>query len=175
MYRGSGTDHPLSQLGWKQMHSSLEGQEGWSVVISSSMRRCKEFALSLGEEESIPVHLVDRLVEAGYGNWEGKTPDQVKEEFGQEYWDFYTDPINKRPTGAEPLQNLNDRVMSAFREVLIQYEGEKILLVSHAGVMRVIMGNILQMPLASQQKINIPYAGMYQVLVEPMGMRIALR
>ncbi|HEC05035.1 MAG TPA: histidine phosphatase family protein [Thiothrix sp.] len=178
MYRGSGTDHPLSNLGWQQMQQSIDaactGSSNWSQIITSPMTRCLTFAEQLSQQLNIPLEVINELVEAGYGEWEGKTPAQLKQEYGEAYWAFYDDPVNNRPTGAEPLEVLNERVSTTLIELLARYKGQNVLLISHAGVMRAVIGNVLQMPLASQQLINIPYAGMYSVLDERRGTRICL-
>lgn len=177
MYRGSGTDHPLSELGWQQMKNAVGNHPNkglWTQIISSPMQRCLAFSRQLAEEQNIPLEVVDDFREAGYGDWEGKTPAQLKETVAQEYWDFYADPVNNRPPHAEPLAKFTNRVKRALSDTLERYRGQTFLLVSHSGVMRAIIGLTLQTPLASQQQINIPYAGMYYLLDERRGRRIGL-
>jgi len=179
MYRGSGTDHPLSALGWQQMEDSLTAlsadQKTWTHIITSPMIRCLAFAEQLSKQMNLPLEVLDTLVEASYGEWEGKTPAQLKQEYGDEYWGFYADPVNCRPRGAESLEALNKRVNNTLYDLLERYKGQSLLLISHAGVMRAVIGSVLKTPLASQQQINIPYAGTYRILDERRGLRICLR
>ncbi|MEE9351773.1 MAG: histidine phosphatase family protein [Thiotrichaceae bacterium] len=177
MYRGSGTDHPLSDLGWQQMKESIRKvrdahSADWSYIVTSPMTRCHSFAKELSQQMDLPLEVIDTLVEAGYGEWEGKTPAQLKQTDNKAYWDFYADPVNNRPKDAESLEDLTSRVSSTFIDLMHRYKGKKVLLISHAGVMRAVIGSTLKTPLASQQQINIPYAGMYRILNERRGTRV---
>ncbi|CAA6809614.1 MAG: Probable phosphoglycerate mutase [uncultured Thiotrichaceae bacterium] len=178
MYRGSGTDHLLSEPGWTQMHEQIETHlrihSIWDVVITSPMSRCLDFAEDVKKEYRLPCEIVYDFREASYGVWEGLTPDEVKEKFGRKYTDFYKDPVNNRPKGAESLYEFSERVATSLEKVFKKYKGKRILLISHAGVMRAMMCIVLKTPLASQQQIHIPYAGMVQLIEEKRGRRISI-
>lgn len=173
MYRGHGTDDPLSASGWQQMRAAIQymlsveqpdaGQCLWDAVVSSPMKRCQAFAEDIAEQFALPLTLVDDLKEAGYGVWEGRVPDEIRASEPEAYRALYRDPVNQRPEGAEPLQAFTHRVIDAFEGVMVAHEGQRVLLVSHAGTMRAIQSQLLRAPLAEQQRIQIPYAGMYQV------------
>jgi len=128
MYRGGGTDHALSDAGWQQMLASIETkQENWSAIVSSPMLRCKDFASHLADKKGIPIEVLENLREAGYGDWEGRTPDAIKEQSEGEYWEFFADPVNCRPSNAEPLEFFTPRINEVFGKVLTEYQGEHIL------------------------------------------------
>ena len=173
MYRGGGTDHPLSEAGWVQMKDSVQkNQADWSGIISSPMLRCKNFANDLAEKQGIPIELIENLREAGYGDWEGRTSDEIRSDPEQDYWQFMADPVNSRPKNAEPLDTFTQRIREVLMQVFHDYEGQHILLVSHTAVMRAICGIILDFPLASQQLLEIPFAGMMRVIQDRKGLRI---
>jgi len=173
MYRGGGTDHPLSQVGWEQMHESVKmNHADWSAIVSSPMLRCSDFSQQLGEANNIPVEVVENFREAGYGNWEGRTTAEIKQDSEVDYWNFFSDPVNNRPENAEPLEFFTPRVNEAFANVLADYQGQHVLLISHLGITRAILGIILGMPLASQQLIGLPYAGMLRIINDRKGLRI---
>ena len=179
MYRGGGTDHVLSEAGWDQMHASVErrvkgGEDDWSAIISSPMMRCKDFATHLADEKDIPIQIVENLREAGYGNWEGRTPEEVMEESEDDYWEFFSDPVNRRPVNAEPLEFFTPRINEVFGKVLTEYQDQHVLLVSHLAVTRAIVGIVLGMPLASQQLIDMPFAGMLRIINDRKGLRLLL-
>ena len=175
MYRGGGTDHPLSDAGWAQMKSSVQTNKAdWSAIVSSPMLRCKDFANDFAEGENLPIEVIENLREAGYGAWEGRTTDKIIADSEQEYWDFIADPVNSRPVNAEPLNTFTQRISKVISQVLKDYEGQHILLVSHSGVMRAILGIILDLPLASQQLLEFPFAGMIRVIQDRKGLRVEL-
>ncbi len=179
MYRGGGVDHALSEAGWGHMHASIErriedGHDEWSAIISSPMLRCKEFATHLAKERNLPIQVVENLREAGYGSWEGRTPEEIMEEFEEDYWEFIADPVNCRPTNAEPLEFFTPRINEVFGKVLTEYQGQHVLLISHLAVTRAIIGIVLGMPLASQQLIDMPFAGMLRIINDRKGLRLLL-
>jgi len=173
MYRGGGTDHPLSEAGWAQMKESVQKNAAdWSAIVSSPMLRCEKFANYLADQLNIPIEIMENLREAGYGSWEGKTADKIRAGSEQEYWQFIADPVNSRPKNAEPLDSFTLRIKNVLMQVLHRYEGQHILLVAHTAVNRAILGIILDFPLASQQLINLPFAGMVRVIQDRKGLRL---
>ncbi len=175
MYRGGGIDHPLSDDGWQMMRDSVKrNPANWSAVVSSPMLRCKEFARELADDCNLPLEIKENFREAGYGDWEGRTTAQIIEGSEDEYWRFQDDPVNNRPQNAEPLAHFTSRINKVLFEVLDEYQGQHILLVSHLAVTRAIIGTILGMPLASQQLIDMPFAGMLRVINDRKGFRLLL-
>ena len=179
MYRGGGTDHVLSEAGWQQMEQRVaqqqaKGEANWSTIISSPMLRCQEFAQHLADEKGLSLSIIENLREAGYGSWEGRTTNDIKRASEDEYWQFFADPVNNRPKNAEPLEFFTPRVNEVFSQLLRDYEGAHLLLISHLAVTRAIIGSILGMPLASQQLIDLPFAGMIRVINDRKGLRLLL-
>lgn len=175
MYRGGGTDHHLSETGWEQMKDSVQkNAANWSAVVTSPMLRCKVFASHLATEKNISVEVIENLREASFGDWEGKTTAEIKAHSENEYWQFYHDPVNSRPPNAEPLDAFTKRVSEVLRAVLLKYEGQHILLVSHSAVTRALVGTILDMPLGKQQLFELPFAGMLRVVQDRKGLRLKI-
>ena len=181
MYRGSGTDHPLSDEGCLQMWDSIaphvldDDSVPWLAVVSSPMLRCRTFAEAFSEKYKLPLAIKEDFQEAGYGSWEGKTPDEIEASDYDEYWAFFNDPVNCRPQNAEPLEEFTTRVSVVLNEVLETYQGQHILLVSHLAVTRAIMAVVLSLPLAKQQLIDLPFAGMLRLIKDKKGLRILFR
>ncbi len=141
MYRGGGTDHHLSEAGWKQMHKSIEHNAAdWSSIVTSPMLRCSEFAQHLSVSKKLPVEIVENFREAGYGEWEGRTAMQIMQDSEKEYWNFFEDPVNQRPENAELLEFFTPRINDAFGKLLSDYQGQHVLLITHLGVTRAILG-----------------------------------
>ena len=133
-YRGHGVDDPLSDKGWQQMWAAVGDDAPWHHIISSPMRRCSEFAGALSERHDLPVTVDERLKEVGFGAWEGRTATEIRQDDNQAYENFYRDPVNARPAGAEPLDDFMRRVSAAYEDVVSLYPGKHCLIVAHAGV-----------------------------------------
>lgn len=163
-YRGQ-SDDPLSELGWTQMRGKLAGFAPWQRVISSPLSRCRAFAEELATEHCLPLHVDVRLKEVGFGVWEGKTAAQLNEEDPQQLPRFRADPVNARPAGAEPLEQFYRRVTGSLDEIVVRYQHEHLLIVCHAGVIRMALAHTLGIPLGHAYRIEVASAALSRVAV----------
>jgi alpha-ribazole phosphatase len=158
-YRGQ-IDDPLSEKGWSQMRAAVGEYPHWSRIVSSPLLRCRAFAEDLAGRHGLPLHFDERLKEVGFGAWEGKTADQLNAEDPQQLPSFKADPVNARPAGAESLQNFFNRVAAGIEALLQNHAEEHVLVVCHAGVIRMAMAHGLCIPLENAYRIDVPSAGL---------------
>jgi alpha-ribazole phosphatase/probable phosphoglycerate mutase len=157
-YRGQ-IDDPLSDAGWRQMWSAVGEEAPWSHIVSSPLSRCRAFADALGERHRLPVAVDPRLMEVGFGVWEGRTANELEQTEPGILQRFYHDPEYHRPDGAEPLDQFSARVVAAWRDLAATYSGRHLLVVTHAGVIRAAMAHLLGAPLATMYRIHVENAG----------------
>jgi alpha-ribazole phosphatase/probable phosphoglycerate mutase len=157
-YRGQ-VDDPLTERGWRQMWQAVDAAAGWQYIVTSPLRRCREFAVQLGERLDVPVHAEPRFREVGFGDWEGLTRAELERIDPGQVRRFYQDPVRNRPPGAEPLDAFMTRVADGFVEMLDRHSGAAVLVVAHAGVIRAILAHVLDIPPASMYRIHVANAG----------------
>ncbi len=145
-YRGH-VDDPLSERGWAQMRAAVEGRSGWQQIVTSDLSRCAAFADEVGEKLTIPVERTDQFREVGFGDWEGMTAKEILAQDEVALSAFWRDPLNHTPPNAEPLADFYRRIESAWERMLADHAGKHILLVGHAGMMRVLLLKALGMSL----------------------------
>ncbi len=162
-YRGHGIDDPLSEKGWQQMRQAVAGDIVWDAIYSSPMRRCREFAEELAAQRSLPLIPVEDFREVGFGSWEGKTKAELIESDAEAFHAFYHDPVRNRPPGAEPLADFLGRVQSGWQKMVDEADGERILVVAHAGVMRAMLAGVLGLDPAAMYRVAIKNAGLMRV------------
>jgi alpha-ribazole phosphatase/probable phosphoglycerate mutase len=167
-YRGQ-TDDPLSGKGWRQMRAATAGERPWTAIVSSPLSRCRAFAEELAAETGLPLSFDERLKEVGFGVWEGRTPDEIKAESPEAVFDFKRDPVGNRPDGAEDLDAFHDRVSAVFEALLAQHAGGHVLVVAHAGVIRMVMCRVLGLAPARAYRIQIGSAGLARFRIEQKG------
>lgn len=167
-YRGQ-IDDPLSDKGWQQMRSAVADHKPWEHIVSSTLSRCAEFAKELSERHQLPMSLDARFMEIGFGSWEGRTAAELMENDPDTLQRFWSDPINHRPEGAEALTDFRDRIIAAWDETLQQHAGKHILIVGHAGMMRMIIRHVLDMPLDRMFRLQVPNAGITRIQVDGEG------
>lgn len=173
-YRGQ-IDDPLSDRGWSQMRNALGENKPWSRIISSPLSRCRAFSEELSSRHGLPLDFDERLKEVGFGVWEGKTASELNEEDPQQLPRFKSDPANARPQGAEPLSDFYTRVAAGVDSLLEKHPGEHILIVCHAGVIRMALAHGLQIPLVNAYRIDVPSAGVTRMTYEGSLPHVVLR
>jgi len=164
-YRGQ-IDDPLSDKGWRQMREAVGEHHPWDIIFSSTLLRCSEFARELAGRHALPLEFDARLMEIGFGRWEGRTAEELMRDDPETLSRFWSDPLNHRPEGAESLSDFRDRVVSAWQEILTAQVGRHILIVGHAGMMRMIIRHVLEMPLENMFRIQVPNAGITRIQVD---------
>lgn len=166
-YRGYGVDDPLTEKGWQQMWASIPENPGWDLIITSPLARCLDFSKALAEKLGIPSIINEQMKEIGFGVWEGLTPEEIIAADPEALNDFYRDPVNNRPEGAEPLKAFSSRVWGAYEEIAAEHVGKHILIIGHAGVARAITANVLDMSLDDvYSRLKIEYAAIISTLIE---------
>jgi len=166
-YRGYSVDDPLTDKGWSQMRAAIPESPKWQHIISSPLKRCLEFSQELANDLQIPYTIIDNMKEIGFGDWEGKTPDEILAQDSEALNHFYQDPVNNRPNGAEPLDSFSERVWNAYLDIISEHKNKHILVVAHAGVARAITANVLQMSLDDvYSRLKIEYGAIIHSAVE---------
>lgn len=161
-YRGQ-IDDPLSAAGWEQMRRAVGAHHPWDVIVSSSLRRCLAFAEELSERWGIPLESDPRLQEIGFGVWQGKTKDEISRYDPGVLQRFYRDPLIHHPDGAEGLAEFRTRIVTAWNDILDRHAGKHLLLVCHAGTIRMVLAHILDIPLANIFRIKVASAGITRI------------
>jgi alpha-ribazole phosphatase/probable phosphoglycerate mutase len=156
-YRGQ-IDDPLSDRGWAQMRAALGETTPWTRIVSSPLSRCRAFAEELSRQRGLPMSVDERLREVGFGVWEGKSAAEIESETPGALARFKSDPIHARPPGAEPLDSFYRRVADALDAIQSGHDGEHVLLVGHAGVIRMALAWALAIPQANAYRIEVASA-----------------
>jgi alpha-ribazole phosphatase/probable phosphoglycerate mutase len=161
-YRGQ-LDDPLSERGWSQMRTAVNGGAPWGAVVSSPLLRCRAFAEETATRLGIPLRVDDRLREVGFGAWEGHTAEELRAVDPEVIARFYLDPVANRPEGAEPLEAFRVRVAQAFQELIDDAPAPHVLVVTHAGVIRTLVAQILSAPPRAIYRISVGTATLTRI------------
>jgi alpha-ribazole phosphatase/probable phosphoglycerate mutase len=167
-YRGQ-IDDPLSEKGWSQMREAIADHCPWDSIISSSLSRCSAFAEELAQRHQRPLSIDERLMEIGFGEWEGATASELMEQQADILMKFWSDPVNNTPPGAETLTAFRDRVIAAWNDILQNHANQHVLLVGHAGMMRMIIRHVLDMPLDKMFRIQVSNACISRIQIDGLG------
>jgi alpha-ribazole phosphatase len=163
LIRGNHIDHPLSALGWRQMRAAVADADGWDLVVSSPMARCRPFAMEVAARFGLPLIVEPRLHEIHMGAWEGMRREEVAAAHPDAFLAFCRDTVANRPPGGERLEALIERVGPIHDRLLDQYPGRRILIVCHAGVSRAILCHVLGTGPLTWSRMHIDYAGVSRI------------
>ena len=164
-YRGS-LDDALTPHGWAAMRAALGEGCDWNRIVSSPLRRCADFARDLATRQALPLAIDARLREIHFGAWEGKTAAELLATDPEAVTRFWNDPVKHPPPGAEDVRALEARVLLAWEELVRRCNGEQVLVVTHGGPLRIILGRVQGLSLAESLQIEVPLARCFQVVAQ---------
>ena len=167
-YRGQ-IDDPLSERGWQQMEEALAGECQWQAVVTSPLSRCREFAARYAETHNLSLHVEPRFMEIGFGTWEGRRHEEIRQQDPHAIANFLQDPVRYRPPEAEPLDRFAARVRAAWQDLLASFSGRHVLAVAHAGVIRAVTAEVLGMPPGHMFRLQVDNAAVNRILITAEG------
>ena len=156
-YRGQ-LDDPLSKLGWQQLRQATSNQHSWQQLISSPLKRCADFANELAIAYGLPLNIDNQFKEVSFGLWEGKTADEILATDAINIKKYWQDPINTTPPNGENLLTFESRIVKGWTRLLTEYQGQHVLLIGHAGVIRILLCHVLGMPINELFKLDVGLA-----------------
>lgn len=135
-----------------------------SLLVSSPLERTVETArLALGELLCRPeIRLSEGLTARSLGMFEGKTREDLERDFPRYVHDprfnrFDGDFLQRAP-GGENLLDVTARSWDAVASARESCEGKNVLIVTHATVVRCLVGKALGLPRADIPRLKIPNA-----------------
>jgi alpha-ribazole phosphatase len=166
--RGS-LDDALTENGWAQMRAAVIAGGPWDRLVSSPLQRCARFAAELGEQLNLPVNLDKDLQELHFGAWEGQSAAALMETDAEALGLFWADPYAFTPPQGEPVSDFSARVLGAVARLHQAYVGERVLLISHGGVMRLLLAQARGLPRQQLLNVEVAHASLFSLTVEADG------
>ena len=166
--RGS-LDDALTAKGWAQMRAAVMEQGPWDRLVSSPLQRCARFAEELGAQLNLPVTLEKDLQELHFGAWEGQSAAALMKTDAEGLGLFWADPYSFTPPDGEHVSAFSDRVLGAVARLHQAYVGERVLLISHGGVMRLLLAQARGLPREQLLSVEVGHGGLFSVQVAADG------
>jgi alpha-ribazole phosphatase len=183
------TDPELSKKGWGQLSDQFDSLLGrvkpnqakksqdeqnqakhshggqWDICVSSPRIRCAAFGSHISQQLNIELVITDALAEIDFGEWEGLTGVQVEVSYPGLWQQWLDNPNDPAPHGGEAYGLFQQRILDGWSQLISQYQGKRILLLSHSGVMRVILASVMGLDSNGLFRFNVPHACHSQVSV----------
>jgi alpha-ribazole phosphatase len=167
--RGS-LDDALTDTGWAQMRAAVAEAGPWDRIVSSPLQRCARFAEELAERLALPLSLEPGLQELHFGDWEGRSAAQLMETDAEGLGLFWNDPYGFTPPNGEPVIEFSARVLAAVEKLHQAYAGERVLLISHGGVMRLLLANARGLPREQLLQVTVGHGALLAISVADGGL-----
>lgn len=150
-------DIPLNEEGLCQARRLSARFEGWrpSVIYSSPLSRARTTAelIAAGVPET-PFVLLDGLAEMGFGSWEGRSIREVESQEPELFQRWMNSPFECPPPEGESHSLLEERVRKALKDIT-GAEGERLVVVSHGGILRIILALLFDIPLSTVWRMRV--------------------
>jgi probable phosphoglycerate mutase len=157
---GGWSDNHLTNNGIKQVEELAvklkESDIKYDLILSGCLVRAKETAKIINDKLNLEVIYNQNFNEINNGDLKNLT----KEEFMIKYPDLYYSSLmmdEKYPSGESPL-DFYRRVKDEIYSILLLYNHKNIILVTHGGVIGIILSILKNETWNNQVKSNVKYA-----------------
>lgn len=160
------SDYPLSAGGRAAMQRSLTQivQIGpVDAVISSPLQRCASFAQEAAAQLGLTCQTDPAWAEINFGDWDGQPLDTLQQHPSWTPW--RKDPSCFTPHGAESYLAFRQRIKTATEQC--RQPGRRLLLVSHAGVARALLADLLNLDWSQAGQLALSPAGWLEFSLLP--------
>ncbi|SDB98994.1 histidine phosphatase family protein [Niabella drilacis] len=150
------TDIGLTEKGTAQAGKVLEALKGVKVdaVYASPLQRARETAAIASGNQAVITD--ERLIEADFGLWEGKTKEEFNAEDPTLWAAWMKDPEIARAGGTgETGGEIVRRVSDFFEELHRKHSGQRVMVVAHNGINRLYLASKLGMPLSNYRRFDM--------------------
>ncbi len=160
-------DIPVSEIGRQQMLQSTAVDLQYQQVFSSPLQRCHHFAREFCMRHRVPLQTLPDLKEMHFGDWDGKTFTELNSQWS-ELEHFWQNPVQSTPPNGESLSEFRERINQVWQEIVFASKNSHTLVVAHAGVIRMILGELLHVDWTSPdfyQRLRIDYGSVSRISI----------
>ncbi len=149
-YQGQ-EDTPLSPRGLAQGRAAAEALKDTPIdaAVSSPLSRALTTCRFIADLHDISVKTDERLTEISHGSWEGRYADDIEARYPKEFHLWHTHPDRVQMPGGENLEDVRKRAHEALEDIATRHEGKTVLIAAHDAVNKVLLCDILGLPLGS--------------------------
>jgi broad specificity phosphatase PhoE len=157
------SDPPLNEIGRAQASALAVLLRSWNVrrLYTSDLQRALQTAQPLADMWGIPVVTRSALREMSFGEWEKRRWSDIRSHEP----DIRTMESSRGlgAPGGEPFACFRHRTLRAVKEILADCNGELAALVTHLGVMRVVLNELSSAESAWDPQQRIDYCAIYKI------------
>ena len=134
------------------------------LVFSSPLQRCLKLAEKAVGHFGFAAAISDsRLLELDFGDWELKFWRDIPQGIVGEWTDEH---VKQAPPNGESYVDLHRRVCMFLDELAKRKDGKQALVFTHAGVIRALVAEALNVPLRDAARVVVDYGSVTHIAIE---------
>lgn len=155
-------DSPLSMQGLVQAETLAERLSGeeFDVLVSSDLGRAYNTAQCIAKRTGHSVRVDPRLRERHYGIFQGMTRNEAKSIFPEVYARYHDESITFAIPEGESTQECFMRNLGSLEELAVQNLGQRVVVVTHGGVLDGLYRNVMGLPHIGSRAFTIVNASL---------------
>ena len=161
-YKGH-IDVPLSEKGIEQikrLSKYISRDTVLTAVFTSDLSRAVTSAEIIAGPHGVRPVSVKGIKERNFGVWEGMSFDEIREKWPEAFSAWAENPLEFSPMEGESTGEVRERAVKAFNEIVAKHNGSTIAIVAHGGINRVLICELLGIPLENIFRIEQDFAAL---------------
>jgi len=156
----------LSEVGRGQIQALGELMKNVSFdhIYSSDSLRTSQTAEAITQHSGHTLQFDQRIREKNLGVFEGLTSTEAKERHPEVYRLFKTAGANYVIDEGESTQQLLERALEFIEEIRLRHPQERVVMVTHGGVVRVLMKHALGLSIDAPTRFIIKNTGIFGLI-----------
>ena len=136
----------------------------FDYLYCSDSGRARKTAEAISKYTGHKLNFDKRLREKNLGIFEGLTSEEAREQYPETFQLFKNAGANYVIDQGESTQQLLERSLEAIEEIRIRHPQKVTVLVTHGGVVRVLMKHVLGVPLDAPTQFMISNTGIFRLV-----------
>jgi len=151
-------DMPLAAEGIRQAQALAHALSHKEIgtIFCSDLLRTRQTAEIIANKAGIPIKATRDLREISLGHWEGMKRSEVRSTFPDQYAARGRDMACYQVPGGESYAECHLRLLVAWEQIL-NCGSEQVVVVSHAGINRLLLCHLLGAPMTHMFRIGQDY------------------
>ena len=161
-------DEPISAQGQaaaQQLCAYFAGQEITALYISA-YQRTRQTGEPLARQFGLTPVVDERLNEIDNGYLDGMTDEQIRQTYPEVWQAFRSRSTDFRFPGGETGAEAQHRLGNFLEEKRQQHPQEKIVLICHEGLIRLLLCTILDLPVYKRWNFHFDFCGIMEIKYE---------
>jgi broad specificity phosphatase PhoE len=134
-------DAPLNEIGQEQARklAAYLGKEKIEAIYTSDLSRAADTAQVLAHALKLSPIVDKRLRELDIGVFQGLTKPEILQKYPQEFEAFTAHPFDYRIPQGESRQQLQERMLEAWQDLISREGVHEIAIVTHGGAIKMLL------------------------------------